>query len=257
MRPLLVGLVGACAAPVAAQDDPILVALDKAKVAHGDTVAKARSALIAALDEAIKAVAESGDLDGVKALRAEAKAFEDAGKLPTAARLRTKVGEYQKATKASLTALEKAFDQAVRDSTKALKIEQAEAIRTQWQEVFAQGTGKPASGAGPPNPGPGSVAGAAAGKFVPGTYTVRYTNNHVRTYVVTSSGELQSPDDSKRDKLKPVPGSASFWIDFGDDKSERITFADGRMFVEHFNPSADRGKNPPTYIGIGEPVRRK
>jgi hypothetical protein len=250
MRLLLIGLVVVlCASPAAAQDDPILVALDKAKAAHSDTVAKARTALIAALDDAIKTVAEAGDLDGVKALRAEAKAFEDSGKLPTAARLRNKVGEYQKATRASLATLEKAFDQAVRDSTKALKIEQAEAIRTQWKEVFASGTTTKA----PEKESPV----VPKGKFVPGTYSVRYLNTHVRTYVVKASGEILFVEDGKRENLKPVPGSASFWIDFGDDKSERLTFADGRLFVEHFNPSADRGKNPPAQLGVGEPVKGK
>jgi hypothetical protein len=257
MRPLLIGLVVVIGAtPAVAQDDPILVALDKAKAAHADTVAKARTALIAALDDAIKTVAEAGDLDGVKALRAEAKAFEDSGKVPTAARLRNKVGEYQKATRASLATLEKAFDQAVRDSTKALKIEQAEAIRSQWKEIAAQPLSKAPDGAaakGKPAPGGAAVV---KGKFVPGTYTVTYTPNRVvRTYVVTATGEVRSGES--KDMLKAIPKSDSYWIDFGDDRSERLTFADGRLFVEHFFPSADRLKNVPNQIGIGEPVPGK
>jgi hypothetical protein len=60
-----------------ADDDPIMVALAKAKAARADTVSKAKAALLLAMDAAIKDVAGAADLDGAKALRAERKAFDE------------------------------------------------------------------------------------------------------------------------------------------------------------------------------------
>jgi hypothetical protein len=141
------------AGPLGADEpDAIRTELEKAKKVRGEADAKARAGFLAAFDDAIKTVAGLGDLDGVKALQAEKKAFEESGKLPASARVGTAGGEYQKAAKAALAALEKAYDQAIKDSTKALKIEQAEAIRAEWKENQAPNSAvlKPEKGPGGP-----------------------------------------------------------------------------------------------------------
>jgi hypothetical protein len=127
MIPVAVLIMMTFAAPVCADEpDPIRAQLDRAKAARAETVAKAKATLLNSFDEAIKAVAGLGDLDGVKSLQAEKKAFEDGGKVPDSAKLRVAAGEYRRATRAAQAALEKAYEQAIKDETKALRFDQAE-----------------------------------------------------------------------------------------------------------------------------------
>jgi hypothetical protein len=117
------------------EPDPIRKELDRARAARAEAEAKASAALIAAFEEAIKTVAGLGDLDGVKTLQAEKKAFQEAGKIPESLKIRIAAGEYQKSIKAAQAALEKTYEQAIKDATKALKIEQAEAMRTELKAL--------------------------------------------------------------------------------------------------------------------------
>jgi hypothetical protein len=231
------------------EPDPIRKEVDKARAARAEAEAKAAAGLNAALDEAIKTVAGLGDLDGVKTLQAEKKAFQESGKLPESLKIRIAASEYQKAIKAAQATLEKTYEQAIKDATKALKIEQAEAFRTEMKALQPSRTG---------------IAGekddlAVKGKWVAGTYNITYHPTHTtRTYVVRPNGEVAIVELKVKAMLKPFLGGGSFTLDFGEGiAAERVTFADGRMFIEHFNPKSDLGKNPPAQIGIGEPAKKK
>lgn len=131
--PLLIAL-GVSGFVRAEEPDAIRAELNKAKQTFTDTTTKAKTTLLAAFDDAIKTVAAAGDLDGVKAIQNDRKVFEESGKTPTSAKLGTAVGEYTRATKVARAALDKAYDQTVKEYTKALKIELAEAVRREWKE---------------------------------------------------------------------------------------------------------------------------
>jgi len=137
-------LIAACLPGTLKSDDadPIRAELTKAKKAHAEAEAKARAALLGAIDDAVKAVAASGDLEGVKTIQAEKKAFEESGKLPSSVRLRAAAAEYQKATHTADAALEKVYDKAIKDATKALKIDLAEAIQAELKEFRSRGATK-------------------------------------------------------------------------------------------------------------------
>ncbi len=117
------------------QSDPIRAQIEAARVKHDSALADAKSGLLRAFDDEVNTLAQAGDLDGVKALQAERKAFEDEAVLPKAARLRPAVVEYRKATSQALATLSSVYDQAVKDLTKSLKIEEAETIREEWKQV--------------------------------------------------------------------------------------------------------------------------
>lgn len=153
---ILFGLAAGLGSPIRADEpDAIRAELAKAKKVHAEADAKAKTALLAAIDDTIKAVAGAGDLDGVKALQADKKAFQDSGKVPDSARLRTATAEYVRATKAAQAALEKSYDKAVKDATKALNIDLAEAIQAELKETQARAAGPKAADkvpAGAPRP---------------------------------------------------------------------------------------------------------
>ena len=118
-----------------ATKDPIRAKLAVARSAQEEAAKAARDALVNSIDESMKAVAQAGDLNGVTALKAERKAFEESGTLPTSPRLRAASAEYQKSLKQASATLDKAYDQAIKDLTKALKIDDAEAVRAEWQQT--------------------------------------------------------------------------------------------------------------------------
>ena len=255
MRLLLLGLTAvglSLPASRGADRDPILLDLEKSKEAHTQAMTKARSALLTAFDDAIKAAAQTGDLDLVKGIRAERKAFEDTGKLPTSIKMGIAAGEHQKATRTARFALDKAYEQAIKDATKALKIDLAEAIREDWNVLKAIGSKAKTPATTPPKADPP----APKEKIVAGTYAVRYTpNRSERTYLVRGDGSVLTPEGKLVGQLKADGGA--YLLDFGDNRMERLTFTDGRVFVEHFNPKADFARNWPAQIGIGELAKKK
>jgi hypothetical protein len=245
----LVVLLAGSAGPIRAADtDAINAEIDKAKKARQQADVKARAALLAAFDDAIKAVAGTGDLDGVKLLQAEKKAFEASGKVPDVPRLRTAAAEYQKATRAAQAGMEKVYEQGIKDATKALNIDLAEAIRAELKAALAR---DPA-----PKGAEKTDAVSKSAKWVPGTYKIVYTPNRTsRNYTVRSNGEVLVEGHKEPAKLKVV--GSSLLLDLNDDRIERLTFADGRVFIEHFNPPSHLADNVPDQLGIGELVKKK
>jgi hypothetical protein len=246
----LVVLLAGSSGPIRAADtDAINAEIDKAKKARQQADAKARAALLAAFDDAIKAVAGNGDLDGVKLLQAEKKAFEESGKVPDAPRLRTATAEYQKATKAAQAAMEKVYEQGIKDATKALNIDLAEAIRAELKEL----TGK--SPATKTTPGEAEAPPSKA-KWIPGKWEITYTpNRSTNVYIIRPDGTIVNEKGEVRFQIKHRDGTLI--IEFPDNKLERLTFAETRLFIEHFNPKSNYERNIPDQVGIGELSKKK
>jgi hypothetical protein len=109
-------------------------ALKKAKKSYYEATDKTRTTLLEGFASATKAATASGSLDVVKALQAEKEAFESSGKLPTSPRMKAAVAAYHVTLKQATTALERAFEQAVKDFTKAGKLAQADAAQAELKE---------------------------------------------------------------------------------------------------------------------------
>lgn len=130
----------ALARPAPAEDgqaDPIKAALDGAKAAHTQAVNNASKDLLAAFDDKIKSVSKTGNLNAVKQLMAEREAFESAGKLPSSNVMQAAVAKYWQATKQPDDALVSAYETAVREYTRKMLIDRAEAVQNQMKEFLA------------------------------------------------------------------------------------------------------------------------
>lgn len=144
--PVAVGvLVLVPLALAAADDDPVKAELDKARAAHAEKVGAARAVLAAAFAAKLKEVAGKGDLDGAKAVKAQAEQFEKDGKLPTAAPLARDKSDYEAAVKAADDQLRKALEKAKTEYTKVLKLAEADAVAAE----LSAPAGKPPAKAAP------------------------------------------------------------------------------------------------------------
>ncbi|MBP3960700.1 hypothetical protein J8F10_36205 [Gemmata sp. G18] len=122
---------------VASAEDPAAT-VEKAKEAHAEGVNKARNTLLEAFKAANNAAKSSGDLNAVKVIQAEQDTFENSGKLPTSARMKSAVASYQQSMKQARTTLDAAYEQAIKDFTKAGKIAQAEETQSELHDLRAK-----------------------------------------------------------------------------------------------------------------------
>jgi hypothetical protein len=122
-------------APVAADGDPIKAEIDKARAVYTEKIEAAKTKLLAAIDAALKEAASKGDLRGVKDFKTQRDLFEKEGKLPGAAALNRAKSAYQAEIRDAETALRKALQRAQTDYTKALKIEEAEAVEKELEHL--------------------------------------------------------------------------------------------------------------------------
>ncbi len=132
---------GVCAPPALAEDkapDSIKAALDRAKAAHAEAAANAGKDLLIVLDDKIKSVAKTGDLNGLKQLIAEREAFVADGKLPSSKLIRPAVAKYSLAVKHAEDALIGAYQKAIKDYTRKMQIEQAEAVQKKMKAFLAK-----------------------------------------------------------------------------------------------------------------------
>jgi hypothetical protein len=109
--------------------------LVKAKTALDDAVQKANSTLAEAFAAKVKEVAVTGNLDSVKKLIADKESFEAEGKLPTSRDMKAAASQHQQSIKKAREAMDAAYDKAVRQYTKDLKLDKADSTKTEW-EVF-------------------------------------------------------------------------------------------------------------------------
>ena len=131
---------GACIAaspPAETQPEPIKAALDGAKAARAQAVNNAGKDLLAAFDDKIKSVSKTGNLNAVKQLMVERKAFESAGRLPSSNVMRAAVAKYWQAAKKADDTLLSAYERAVKDYTRKMLIDKAEAVQNQMKAFLA------------------------------------------------------------------------------------------------------------------------
>jgi len=238
----------------AQEPDAIRAELNKAKQTFVDTTDKAKATLLAEVDATIKTVAVTGDLDGVKAIQNERKVFEESGKTPMSGKLGTAVGGYARTTKQARAALDKAYDQAVKEYTKALKIELAEATRKEWkEEQTPMVVAKVPEKNPPPKEDPVLNVKSIVGRWE----SVYIPNRSKRVYIIASDGSLVWERENSVEKYRIRQKGGELFIDFGKDKMERLTLAGNRLFIEHFFPISDFELNLPAQIAIGVLAKKK
>jgi hypothetical protein len=118
---------------VADDDNDIGDTLENAKSIYSDTVSKAKEDLLAAFDFAVQDVAKTGNLDGVKAILAEKKAFEAEDKLPTSQLLKKAAVDFKTSNDKARKTMTAAYDAAISSYTKALQIEKADAVKDELE----------------------------------------------------------------------------------------------------------------------------
>jgi hypothetical protein len=139
-------------------EDPPATPLDMAKVTYQTTIDEAKKEVLDLYDLDIQKVAKEGNLDAVRAIRAEKSEFETSGRIAPGSRLRNTMANYQQATKQARADLSKAYEEAIREATKALEIERAEMLDAEFKD-FKKATAaiepaKPAPAAKPAAGGP-------------------------------------------------------------------------------------------------------
>ncbi|QJW96996.1 hypothetical protein [Frigoriglobus tundricola] len=120
-----------------AADDPIMAELDKARTKHTVSCDAAKTKLVTAMDAKLKEVAGKGDLDGATQIKAQKDQFEKDSTLPKAPQLTRAVMDYESEVRGAREALRKAIEKAKDGYTKALKLDEAQALAT---ELKALGT---------------------------------------------------------------------------------------------------------------------
>lgn len=131
----------------AAEPAELLKNLEDAKSAYKGGTDSARAALLAAFDDATKTIAQTGDLDGVKTVRAERAAFEEKGTLPTSQRMRAPSNEYQRTIRHSAATMSKGYEDTIKELTKLLAIDQAEKVQAEFKEFEARKGAAPTAAA--------------------------------------------------------------------------------------------------------------
>ena len=124
--------------------DPILDKLLKAKEEHVKDTDEARKKFLDALDEKIKAAADKGDLNVVERFQTAKDTFEKEGSLPGSFRDRatlTAKGQMDTRVRLANAKLRSAYEEAVKDYTKAKKFELAKAIQDEQKE-FSTGVSR-------------------------------------------------------------------------------------------------------------------
>lgn len=122
----------------AADDDPVRIKLDKAKVIFAADMDKYRAAVGASFDKREEGARKKGDKKLVDQIKAERHAFEEKGKLPNAA---------PAAVKSQLTSarssLEAAYKSAIREYTKAKRDDEAAVVEQEFEEFNKGGEASP------------------------------------------------------------------------------------------------------------------
>jgi hypothetical protein len=90
-----------------------------------------------------------------------------------------------------------------------------------------------------------------------GEWKVTYTHDAVRVYAIGKDGKLSGTADDVKLTGQITRKGAALLLTFNEeDKLERLTLgADGRLFVEHYDPKGNFPDKKPTHMGIG--IRQK
>jgi hypothetical protein len=145
------------AAPTAAPaGDPISAGLTQAKVTHAETLATAKADLVKAIDARISSATQAGDLKLVTGLNAARATADSNGSIPPDVKDAAVVGakiHYDAVVKTANQTLSNAYQSAIREYTKAGKIELAQGVQAEFEAAQAQ-LGAPAGVAARPQSEP-------------------------------------------------------------------------------------------------------
>lgn len=143
-RPLLSGTLVTCAMTLCltmacsslAADDPdaVAVELNQARETHRISISAAEETFLKAVDEEFKTVAAKGDLERTKTLLAEKEAFQAGTGPVTHLGLLSEINRYLAQLRTADRALSRAYDSAVENYTKQLKIDEATAVRDEQKQ---------------------------------------------------------------------------------------------------------------------------
>jgi hypothetical protein len=123
-----------------AADDPIKAELDKARAQYTPGLDAAKAKLVGAMDAKLKEVAGNGDLDKAKEVKSQKELFEKDGTIPKTPLLNDARRGYESEVRAAREALHKAIEKAKSEYTKALKLNEAEALAAELK-ALADGKG--------------------------------------------------------------------------------------------------------------------
>ena len=121
-------------------------ALEKVKSVYAKSQEQAKTDLLAAFDRQIQEMAKKGNLESVKSLRAEEKAFAADGKLPASTAMKTAVADYEATNDKARNAMTAGFEAAIGDYTKSQQIDKANEVQNELL-AFKKDAGYPASSA--------------------------------------------------------------------------------------------------------------
>ena len=168
-----------------AADDPVKADLDAARAKHAEVVEAAKVKLSASIESKLKEVAGKGDLEKAKEVKLQLESFEKEGVLPKSPIVSRAKADYETDVRVAKETLRKALEVAKGAYTKALKLEQAEAIAA---EIKLGAETPPKQGPGPgiePEP---KVVGTWAHQVGTGKDAAR------STFKLYSNGKINSPD---------------------------------------------------------------
>jgi hypothetical protein len=210
---VLCGLMMCAGTAWADEKDPVRDKLFAAKVAYDKEMAACRAAVGEWLDKREEAARKAGDKKAVDAVKADRKAFDEAGELPKGA-----PANIQQKPAQARKALEGAYAEAVKAYTKAKKDDQAAAVEKEL-DAFLKNAGA-----------------SWTATFPPGNYAVSYDGDVKATIELRKDGTFTRTRDGKQ-----YPGTVSSadgkLVLKGDDFVEVWTLAGGTMKVEHWWPA--------------------
>jgi Lectin C-type domain len=119
-----------------AGEDRILEKLDEADRVYSERVDKVRADIVKSLEKREAAVVKAGDKKALDRVRAERKAFESVGTLPSV----VPTVDYQRAIRKARTDLEVAYSRGIRDYTKARMLDKAEAAEKKFAKILKKGS---------------------------------------------------------------------------------------------------------------------
>ena len=127
-------------ATASAQDDlsSVTTRLNQAKQLYVAVVDEAKKELLTALDKHVSDVAATGDLDAVRAVLAAKENLKTTGTVPDSPALAQVTGPFQAVQTKAAESLVQSYEAAIREFTKALKIEQATALQNEMK-AFQRG----------------------------------------------------------------------------------------------------------------------
>ncbi len=149
--------------------------------------------------------------------------------------------KYSEAAELHFGAHLKELETVLDAETKAGRLDVAVAVRDELQRLKSEGA--PVYAEVPP-----TSLRIATARLV-GTWHVAFPGGVTRTYIVDGKGGVRFVDEKRVAKLKGQP--KELLVDFDDGKIERWNLADGRLFVEHWDPKAGYPNKQPTAISVG------